>query len=197
MYNQRKMIADPDRFKKAISLFPKVLPILSKLDTKKIPYRIGGSAALYAQGHGRLPHDIDVMFTSYDHDRANETFGLSMEIIERPNVTMHKSTPVNDGSLDFLSRYNVIADRVVYSSPPLVKVDVDFGSERISLIPAEKIAVFKLIGRREHHHDFTDVKELLNHLDFDRALFWEMVDLLDARSVVTELLTSNDLLKKV
>lgn len=191
------MKADPDRFKKAILLFPKVPPILPKLDAQKIPYRIGGSMALYVQGHGRLPHDVDIMFTRYAHDRANEAFGLNMEIIERPNVTMHKSTPVDDGSLDFLSQYTVIADGVAYSSQPLHKVDVEFEGERISLVPAEKIAVFKLIGRREHHHDFTDVKELLNNPSFDRTLFWEMVDVLDARSVVTKLLASNDLLENV
>lgn len=188
------MKADAGRFKEAISLFPKVLPILAKLDAEKIPYRVGGSLALYAQGHGRIPHDVDVMFTSHAHDKVNELFGIDKEIIERPNVTMHKSTPVDDGSLDFLSRYSVIADGTVYSSPPLQKTDIEFEGRLIGLIPAEKIAVIKLIGRREHHHDFTDVKELLNHSDFDRALFWEMTDVLDARGVVTELLASNELL---
>jgi hypothetical protein len=188
------MKVNPKRFKTAISMFPKVPPVLARLNAEKIPYSIGGSLALYAQGHSRLPHDVDIMFMSDAHDRANEVFGLSTEIIERPNVTMHKSTPVDDESLDFLSRYNVIADGVVYSNPPMQKVSVEFDGKQINLMPAEKIVAFKLISRREHHHDLTDVKELLNHPDFDEALFWEMVDVLDARSAVTNLI--NNLVKK-
>lgn len=188
------MKAHPDRLKTALSLFPKVPPILAKLNVEKAPYSIGGSLALYVQGHSRLPHDVDIMFMSDAHDKANKVFGLSTEIIERPNVTMHKSTPVDDGSLDFLSRYNVIANGIVYSNPPLQKISVELEGQRFNIMPAEKIIIFKLIARREHHHDFTDVKELLNHPDFDQALFWEMVEVFDARAVVTGLLASNNLL---
>lgn len=187
------MKSSPDRLIKAISMFPKVPAVLKKLDEANIPYAIGGSVALYAQGNNRLPHDVDIMFVNEAHDKANEIFGLVSEVIERPNVSMHKSTPVDDGSMDFLSHYTVIEDGVAHHHPPTQKVPVIFEGRQINLIPAEKIIAIKLIGRREHHHDLKDAKELLNHPDFDQSVFWEMVDLLDARSVVKNLLSTYDI----
>ena len=184
------MKTSQDRFKQAISKFPKLTTILKKLDSANVPYSVGGSVALYAQGNNRLPHDVDIMFLNEAHDKANEVFGLASEVIERPNVTMHKSTPVKDGSVDFLSHYTVIADGEAHHHPPTQKVPVKFEGRTINLIPAEKIVAIKLIGRREHHHDLDDVKELLVHPDFDKEMFWEMVDLLKARKVVTDLLKS-------
>lgn len=182
------MKTDAKRFAKAIAAFPKVPDVLAKLDEAKIPYAIGGSVALYAQGNSRLPHDVDIMFTDDAHAAANELFGLAAENIERPNVSMHKSTPVDDGSVDFLSHYTVIAGGVAHHHPPTQKVSVMFGGKRVELIPAERIVAVKLIGRRQHHQDLNDVKALLAHPDFDEELFWHMVDLLSARDVVTELL---------
>lgn len=187
------MKTDESRFKQAIAKFPQVTRVLEQLDAAQIPYRVGGSVALYTQGNDRLPHDVDIMFTNEAHDQANALFGLTSAIIERPNVRMHKSTPIEDGTLDFLSHYTVIADGKAYHHPPLQKVGVQYQGRIVNLIPAEKIAAIKLIGRREHHHDLSDVTELINHPDFDHALFWEMVDLLDARDTVNKVITENDL----
>ena len=188
------MKADSIRLKRALAAFPKVPAALEKLDAAEIAYVIGGSVALYVQGHSRPPHDVDILFTNEAHDKANAVFGLVSEVIERPNVSMRKSTPVDDGSLDFLSHYTVIADGVEHYYPPIQKVLVPFADRKVNLIPAEKIVAIKLIGRREHHHDLADVTELLKHPDFDQSLFWKMVDLLDARSVVTTLLKANGIL---
>jgi hypothetical protein len=182
------MKTNAGRFQKAISMFPKVRGVLARLDAADIPYAIGGSVALYAQGNGRLPHDVDVMFVNDAHDAADVVFGLTSEVIKRPNVSMHKSTPVDDGSIDFLSHYTVIADGVAHHHPPIQKVPVEFEGRQVDLIPAEKIVAIKLIGRRQHHHDLDDVKELMQHADFDQTIFWEMVDLLNAYEVVTELI---------
>jgi len=182
------MKTDAKRFKEAVAAFPKALEVLAKLDAAKIPYFVGGSLALYTQGNPRLPHDVDIMFTDDAHAAANAAFGLTAEIIERPNVSMHKSTPVDDGSVDFLSHYTVIADGVAYYHPPTLKVSVAFNGRQINLVPAERIVAVKLIGRREHHQDLSDVKALIAHPDFDKELFWKMVELLNARDVVTELL---------
>ncbi len=173
-----------------ISAFPKVPDILVRLNDAGIPYAVGGSVALYTQGNTRLPHDVDIMFTDEAHEAANDLFGLTSEIIERPNVLMHKSTPVDDGSIDFLSHYTVIADGRSYHHPPTQKVEVLFEDRRVNLIPAEKIVAVKLIGRRDHHQDLLDVQELMKHPDFDKELFNEMVDALKARHVVTKLLAS-------
>ena len=182
------MKTNSNKFQEAILAFPRVQSVLTELDEANIPNAVGGSVALYAQGNPRFPHDVDIMFMNEAHDAANQLFGLTSEVIERPNVSMHKSTPVNDGSIDFLSHYTVIADGESHHHPPTQKVPVEYLGKRVNLIPAEKIVAIKLIGRREHHQDLADVKELMSHPDFDSDLFWEMVDLLQARSVVTELL---------
>lgn len=176
-----------------MSGFPKVSLILKRLDEAGISYAIGGSVALYAQGHSRQPHDVDVMFVNEAHSQANKLFGLKSEIIERRNVTMHKSTPVDDGTLDFLSHYTLIADGEAHHHPPVQKVPVEFEGRRVNLIPAEKIIAIKLIGRRQHHHDLDDVAHMINHPDFDRNMFWEMVGLLGARETVQKILKDNNI----
>lgn len=92
-----------------------------------------------------------------------------------------------------MSHYTVIAGGKAHHHPPRQKVPVQFEGRTINLIPAEKIVAIKLIGRREHHNDLADVKALLTRPDFDTAMFWEMVDLLDARAVVTDLLTTHNI----
>lgn len=179
-----------ERLQKVFTMFPQLQNILKQLTEANVFYNIGGSASLYVQGNDRIPHDIDIMFTDKSHEAANKVFGLKSEIIKRPNVSMVKSTPVNDGSMDFLSRYAAIADERVYYTDPLEVVTAEFDAKKINLVPAEKIAVFKLIGRRSHHNDLSDFIDLFSHPDFDKALFWDIVDSLDARTVVSDLLAS-------
>lgn len=188
------MKTSPERFLKAMATIPKATSILEQLIDTGVAYNIGGSLALYVQGSDRPPHDIDIMFTDEAHELANRMFSLTSECIERPNVSMIKSTPVDDGSIDFLSRYTVIADTKVYYTPPLEIIPVSFKGHRINLVPAEKIAVFKLIGRREHHNDLNDFRDIYKHPDFDMKLFWKIVDSLEARKIVSTLLSQYNLL---
>ena len=180
------MKAHSNRFTVAMEMFPKTSEILNILDANNITYAVGGSVSLYTQGIERLPHDVDIMFMDDAHKLANDIFNIKTEIITRPNVSMHKSTPVADGSVDFLSEYIVIANGNSYTNPPehTEKVSVLFKNRKIKLIPAEKIAVFKLIGQREHHSDLNDFNELFQHPDFDLKLFWSMVEALDAHEIV-------------
>lgn len=103
---------------------------------------------------------------------------------------MNKSTPVDDGSVEFLNRYTARADDRSYYSPPIETIPVAFNDMKVELILAEKIAVFKLISRRNHHSDLDDFNKLFQHPDFSMSSFWEIVDSLDARSIVTSLLDS-------
>jgi len=182
------MKTDSSRFEKAMQMFPKASAILETLDANNIVYGVGGSVALYTQGVERLPHDVDIMLMGDAHDTANKLFGIKTEIVERPNVSMHKSSPVTDGTVDFLSNYIVISEGKSYTNPPehTRKVCVSFQNKKVPLIPAEKIAVFKLIGQREHHNDSNDVKELLQHPDFNFKLFWTMANILNAREIVAK-----------
>jgi hypothetical protein len=179
-----------ERLQKVFTMFPQLQNILKQLADANVFYNIGGSASLYIQGNDRTPHDIDIMFTDKSHEAANKVFGLKSEIIKRPNVSMVKSTPVDDGSVDFLSRYAAITDGRTYCTDPLEIVTVGFDGTKINLVPAEKIAVFKLIGRRSHHNDLSDFVDLFSHPDFDKPLFWDIVDSLDARTVVSDLLNT-------
>ncbi len=74
-------------------MFPKDASVLARLDAAKVPYAVGGSVALYAQGNSRLPHDVDIIFINKAHDAANSVFDLTSEKIERSNVSLHKSSP--------------------------------------------------------------------------------------------------------
>ena len=182
------MKTDVKRFQEVIATFPKFESILEQLDSANIPYAVGGSVALYVQGNDRKPNDVDIMFTDEAFDRANALFNLGPRHIERPYNSMNKSTPVDDGSVDFLNRYTSKIDGHSYHSPPTETVPVAFKNIKVTLVPAEKVAVFKLISRREHHNDLDDFNELFQHPDFDMAIFWRIVDSLDARGTVTSLL---------
>lgn len=179
------------RFQEAVVAFPKFESILELLNNAKIPYAVGGSVSLYAQGNDRKPKDVDIMFTDEAYDRANKLFGLKSEHIERPYNSMNKSTPVDDGSVDFLNQYKSKVNDRSYYSPPTETTPVTFNNIEVTLVPAEKIAVFKLISRRVHHKDLSDFYVLFRHPDFDMSIFWRLVDSLDAREAVTNLL--NDL----
>jgi hypothetical protein len=184
------MKTNAKRFQEAVLMFPKLTPLLSRLDNAGIPYVIGGSLSLYIQGNDRIPKDVDIMFTDEAFERANEVFDLKPQSIDRPYNRMNKSSPTNDDSVDFLNRYTSKALGKEYYSPPTEWVDVEFNNQNIHLVPAEKVAVFKLIARREHYNDLDDFNELFQHLDFDKSIFWRIVDSLNAREVVANLLNS-------
>jgi hypothetical protein len=182
------MKTDATRFQEVIAIFPEFESILRQLGNAGISYAVGGSVSLYIQGNDRKPKDVDIMFTDEAFGRANELFGLEPQHIERPYNSMNKSTPVNDGSVDFLNQYTSKSGGKSYYSPPMETVPVMCDDMEAALVPAEKIAVFKLISRRDHHRDIEDFYELFQHPDFDMNLFWELVDSLDAREVVNNLL---------
>ena len=182
------MKTDAKRFQEVIVAFPKFESILEQLNNANIPYAVGGSVALYVQGNGRKPKDVDIMLTDEAFDRANELFGLESQHIERPYNSMNKSTPVDDGSVDFLNQYTSKTGNHSYHSPPTETVPVRFKNMEVTLVPAEKGAFFKLISRREHHNDLDDFNELFQNPDFDMPTFWRIVDSLGAREVVTNLL---------
>ncbi len=182
------MKTSEERFREAATTFPKLETILRQLGDAGIHYAIGGSVSLYIQGNDRKPKDVDIMFTDEAFDQANKLFGVESQHIERPYNSMNKSTPVDDGSVDFLNQYKSKIDSRSYYSPPTETVPVLFKDMEVTLVPAEKIAAFKLMTRREHHSDLDDFYELFQHPDFDMNIFWRIVDSLDAREAVTNLL---------
>lgn len=174
------------RFLEVIETFHSFSIVIDRLQNAKVDFIVGGSVSLYVQGSDRRPHDVDIMFLAEEHNKANNVFGLVSEYIERPNVTMFKSSPTNDESVDFLSEYKVISDEKIYHSPPTQKVFTHYNNMTIALVPAEKIAVIKLIGLRDHHSDSTDAETILKHVDFDNKLFWDMVEALDAHDIIRQ-----------
>lgn len=184
------MKTDAKRLQTVIATFPQLEPILKQLHDANIPYAIGGSASLYVQGNDRLPKDIDIMFTDQAFKQVNTLLHLTPQHIERPYNSMNKSTPVDDGSIDFLNTYASKIDGHSYYSPPMETVSVAFKNTKVPFVLAEKIAIFKLIARRDHHNDLDDFNELFQRPDFDKAIFWQIVDSLDARQVVTNLLNN-------
>lgn len=184
------MKTDAVKFQEVIATFPKLESILRRLDNASISYAVGGSVAVYVQGNGRKPKDVDIMFTDAAFDQANELFGLKPEYIERPYNSMNKSAPFEDGSIDFLNQYASTAHGRSYYSPPIETIPVVFDDMEVTLVPAEKIAIFKLIAQRVHHRDLEDFNNLFQHPEFDMNLFWKLVDALDAREEVTNLIES-------
>jgi hypothetical protein len=182
------MKTDAKRFQEVIADFPKFESILRQLSDANIPYAVGGSVSLYVQGNDRKPKDVDIMFTDEAFGRVNKLFNLEPQHIERPYNSMNKSTPVDDGSVDFLNQYASKIQNRSYYSPPTETIPVAFNDREVTLVPAEKIAVFKLITRRDHHNDLDDFNELFQRPDFDMDVFWRIVDSLGAREAVTNLL---------
>ena len=182
------MKTDAKKLQEVIAVFPKFEPILKRLNDANIPYAVGGSVSLYVHGNDRKPEDVDIMFTDEAFDQANKLFGLKPQHIERPYNSMNKSTPVDDGSVDFLNRYTVKIGGRSYHSPPTETVPIAFKNIHVALVPAEKVAIFKLISRRGHHNDLSDFNELFHCPDFNMGTFWRIVDSLNAREVVTNLL---------
>lgn len=181
------------RLEELIQTFPKLLPILEKLDRARIPYALGGSATLYVQGHARKPRDVDVMFDDDDFVRANKLFKLTPEHIERPYNNMNKSKPTDDGSVDFLNRYTAKFDGRLYCGLPDVETVVArVNTLDVPVLVAEKIALFKLLTRRDHHDDVSDFMNLFKHPTFDTKIFWQIADTLGVRGVVEGLLEGYD-----
>lgn len=176
------------RFQKITADFPKLVTLLEQMNNADISYAIGGSVALYVQGIHRTPKDVDIMFTDEAFDRVNKLFSLQPERIERPYSSMYKSTPVDDDSIDFLNRYAAKIEGRIYYTPPIETVSISHNGIEVMFVPAEKIAAFKLISRREHHNDLKDFEDLFHHPDFDKHLFWQIVDSLGARDDTVRLL---------
>lgn len=185
------------RLEELFHTFPKLRPILEKLDNAQIPYALGGSATLYIQGHGRKPRDVDVMFNDDEFVRVNKLFKLDSEHIERPYNSMNKSQPTDDGTVDFLNRYTAKFEGRLYCGlPDIETVIVKADSLNVPILVAEKIALFKLLTRRDHHDDLSDFKELFEHPDFSAQIFWQIANSLNARAVVEKLLSSHSIVAK-
>lgn len=177
------------RYKELTARFPQLQPTIDKLNAADIPFVLGGSASLYLQGNDRKPHDIDLLFLPEAHERCNQVFGLQMEYVERPTVHMQKSTPVSDNSIDFLSKFTMIAEGRDFHMPPAQKVTIAVGDGgTIHLEPIEKLVIVKLLGRRAHHGDFEDVRNALTTLPIDKQFFWQLVHDIDAKEVIERLL---------
>lgn len=176
-----------ERFKVVQELFPQLNEVLEKLQTADIKYLIGGSVSLYLQGNARLPNDVDLMFLANEHVEANKLFGIEIEYIERPNVSMSKSKPLDNGVIDFLSNYTVMFAGQRYFSPPKERVGFMHDGQSYDLVPAEKITLYKLIGRRLHHNDIEDVNRLVSNPTFDKNLFWDVAESIDAVGIVKSL----------
>ncbi len=178
-------------------IFPKLFPILEELDKAHIFYALGGSATLYVQGHGRMPRDVDVMLMDDEFIEANKLFRLDFEHIERPYNSMNKSKPTDDGSVDFLNRYTAKFEGRLYCGlPDIETVMVRTRGLDVPILVAEKIALFKLLTRREHLDDLSDFKELFEHPDFSTQIFWQIADSLNARADVEKLLDSHNIAAK-
>jgi hypothetical protein len=182
------------RYYELTKQFPQLQPIIDKLDAAAVPFVLGGSASLYIQGNGRWPHDIDLLFLPEAHARCNALFGLQPTHIERPTVSMQKSSAVKDNSIDFLSKFTMLVSSRSFHMPPTHKVVLKLENGRvINLVPVEKIVIAKLLGHRPHHQDFDDVRVMLASPSYNKAFFWELVDSVQARQIIQRLLHENNL----
>lgn len=182
------MIIHQERFGEILELFPDLKPTLARLNTAEIPHSIGGSVALYIQGHDRKPNDVDFMFSDEAFEQVNELMMLTPQRVERPYNSMNKSTPKGTKCMEFINRYTSKREDISYYSPPLEIVPVNYDGIETHLIVAEKVAVFKLISGRKHHNDLNDFRKLIRHPDFSMDIFWSITDSIDARKVVSDLL---------
>lgn len=160
-----------------IPLDEKVARLSTTLDDAGIPHAFGGAIALayYATPRGTRDVDINVFLPIAAFDRVVDA--LAPLGVVPPSVAMRRVLE-RDGQirlaweatpLDLFFSYNELHDTCVAR-----RRDVPFGSDRLSILSAEDLAIFKVLFAREK--DWRDLREVVfaqaPGFDADYALGW-------------------------
>jgi hypothetical protein len=173
--------------------FPELPEVVGRINQAGVLWGIGGSAALYASGHKRFPHDIDVIFTAKGHDRVDKLFGIRSGQIETDAYETRKSAP-GTGPISFLSNYEIKADgrRAHYELTPEMIERRESAAGPVCVLRPEVVVVAKLLLKRtgKQKQDLRDALEAAKVRPLDAAYTRELAVRIGASEAIKEVIGS-------
>jgi len=155
----------------------KIVAIERTLSASGIPHAFGGANAFAYYGTPRATIDIDLN-VFVPSSRANEVFALLSELGVATNSPKLTAQTERDGQvrifwektpIDLFFSYDAL-----HESSMERRRRVDFGPDRIHILSAEDLLVYKLVFDREK--DWRDIAEMIyvadDPLDFDYVRGW-------------------------
>jgi predicted nucleotidyltransferase len=122
----------------------------SALKDSEVPFALGGSYALWVHGAPEPTHDVDLVVTDDDADRAAEILGGAGFEIERPPEDWLVKAARGDAVVDVLHRLNgVPVDAALLARAK----EQDVLGVRIPVQTAHDVMRVKLLALTEHYCD--------------------------------------------
>ena len=135
-----------------------------------IPFALGGGLAVWARGGADTAHDLDLMVTEDDAERALAALETEGMRIERPAEDWLYKAYDGDVLIDLIFRPTgvPITDEVLERAE-----EREVNAVRMKVLPVEDVLVTKLLALGEHELDYDPVLELARTLR--EQIDWEQV----------------------
>ena len=135
-----------------------------------IPFALGGGLAIWARGGADTDHDLDLMVTEADAERALDALeGEGMQAVRPPEDWLYKAYD-GDVLIDVIFRPTgvPITDEVLERAE-----EREVNAVRMKVLPVEDVLVTKLLAMGEHELDYDPVLEIARTLR--EQIDWEQV----------------------
>ena len=126
-----------------------------------VAFALGGGLAVWARGGSDTDHDLDLMVTKEDAERALEALEAEGMRVERPPEDWLYKAYDGDVLIDLIFRPTGIAitDEVLERAEEL-----EVNAVRMRVLPVEDVLVTKLLALREHELDYDPALEVARTL---------------------------------
>ncbi len=126
-----------------------------------IPFALGGGLAVWARGGADTDHDLDLMVTREDAERALEALAAEGMRIERPPEDWLYKAYDGDVLIDLIFQPTgvPITDEVLERAE-----EREVNAVRMKVLPVEDVLVTKLLALGEHELDYDPVLEIARTL---------------------------------
>ena len=135
-----------------------------------IPFALGGGLAVWARGGADTDHDLDLMVTEADAERALDALEAAGMRTERPAEDWLYKAYDGDVLIDLIFRPTgvPITDEVLERAE-----EREVNAVRMNVLPVEDVLVTKLLALGEHELDYDPVLEvartLREQIDWDEV----------------------------
>ena len=135
-----------------------------------VPFALGGGLAVWARGGADTAHDLDLMVTEADAERALDVLETAGMRIERPAEDWLYKAYDGDVLIDLIFRPTGVAitDEVLERAE-----EQEVNAVRMKVMPVEDVLVTKLLALGEHELDYDPVLELARTLR--EQIDWQQV----------------------
>ncbi|MBD0349337.1 MAG: nucleotidyltransferase [Thermoleophilia bacterium] len=126
-----------------------------------IPFALGGGLAVWARGGADTDHDLDLMVTKEDAERALEALAAEGMRIERPPEDWLYKAYDGEVLIDLIFQPTGVAitDEVLERAE-----EREVNAVRMKVLPVEDVLVTKLLAMGEHELDYDPVLEIARTL---------------------------------